>query len=297
MTLIKCPDCGQEISELARACPNCGRPASLQDPSPGAQNSRPLGSSVDLPLSLADFSDPSARDRPTSPLLGYFTDNVTTLATIGFLGLVLLLAVVFAVVDWGKAEHLGATRAEYTPNFWAPQDLELFRQMDRSQPLGRSLPPCSEFQGVELGVENGKSWVSVTKSDGPRGFALVGDLQRYPGEGLAGLSFISLRDRLRSMTQIQRAEALETHLPGKCVRWQGWIDSVTEIGPDAGFRVLLDMDAPDVFLSTWDVELVIWLRDWALLLDRDQPVWVDGVIKSAQYSLGLRVVLEHGFVY
>lgn len=26
MPLIKCPDCGKEFSDQARACPNCGRP-------------------------------------------------------------------------------------------------------------------------------------------------------------------------------------------------------------------------------------------------------------------------------
>lgn len=26
MTLISCPDCGKEISDLAPACPSCGRP-------------------------------------------------------------------------------------------------------------------------------------------------------------------------------------------------------------------------------------------------------------------------------
>ena len=26
MALIKCPDCGKEVSDKAPACPNCGRP-------------------------------------------------------------------------------------------------------------------------------------------------------------------------------------------------------------------------------------------------------------------------------
>ncbi len=26
MPLINCPDCGKEISDIAPACPNCGRP-------------------------------------------------------------------------------------------------------------------------------------------------------------------------------------------------------------------------------------------------------------------------------
>lgn len=28
MALIKCPECGKEISDKAAACPNCGCPAS-----------------------------------------------------------------------------------------------------------------------------------------------------------------------------------------------------------------------------------------------------------------------------
>ena len=30
MPLIECPDCGQQISSLAPACPHCGRPAEGQ---------------------------------------------------------------------------------------------------------------------------------------------------------------------------------------------------------------------------------------------------------------------------
>lgn len=32
MPLTKCPDCGKEVSDLAPACPNCGRPALLAQP-------------------------------------------------------------------------------------------------------------------------------------------------------------------------------------------------------------------------------------------------------------------------
>lgn len=38
MALIKCPDCGNEVSEQAPTCPNCGRP--LEDVSPKTQNVR-----------------------------------------------------------------------------------------------------------------------------------------------------------------------------------------------------------------------------------------------------------------
>lgn len=31
MALIKCPECGKEISDKAPACPNCGIPLRLED--------------------------------------------------------------------------------------------------------------------------------------------------------------------------------------------------------------------------------------------------------------------------
>ena len=29
MALIKCPDCGRDVSTIAKACPNCGRPMNI----------------------------------------------------------------------------------------------------------------------------------------------------------------------------------------------------------------------------------------------------------------------------
>ncbi len=35
MGLIKCPDCGRDVSDAAPSCPNCGRPTRVQAPPPG----------------------------------------------------------------------------------------------------------------------------------------------------------------------------------------------------------------------------------------------------------------------
>lgn len=45
MALVKCPDCGKDFSDLAAACPNCGRPhrAAAQpdrSPTPAAEKRR-----------------------------------------------------------------------------------------------------------------------------------------------------------------------------------------------------------------------------------------------------------------
>ena len=34
MALIKCPECGKEISDKASACPNCGYPINVSTPTP-----------------------------------------------------------------------------------------------------------------------------------------------------------------------------------------------------------------------------------------------------------------------
>lgn len=39
MALITCPDCGKEFSDQAAACPNCGRPHSLNKPTEVLNNS------------------------------------------------------------------------------------------------------------------------------------------------------------------------------------------------------------------------------------------------------------------
>lgn len=38
MALIECPECGEEVSEKAEACPNCGVPLSPRESSDGGEN-------------------------------------------------------------------------------------------------------------------------------------------------------------------------------------------------------------------------------------------------------------------
>ena len=39
MALVKCPDCGKEISDSAESCPNCGRPMSTVMKCPNCKSS------------------------------------------------------------------------------------------------------------------------------------------------------------------------------------------------------------------------------------------------------------------
>jgi len=56
MPLIQCPDCGKEISDLAPACPNCGRPKGTSLPSTSEQPlfSSPAQKSASLEQRLFD---------------------------------------------------------------------------------------------------------------------------------------------------------------------------------------------------------------------------------------------------
>lgn len=75
MALIKCPDCGKEFSDLAAACPNCGRPsrpaAAPAAPAPAANKPKlgcaSIGCLTIIVLaiigSLASHGTPSAEEQ------------------------------------------------------------------------------------------------------------------------------------------------------------------------------------------------------------------------------------------
>lgn len=73
MALVRCPECGREVSEHAAACPNCGYPiaairpstAANQVPSSAPQVPYPVNSATPLPKSDAAVSQPTAEKRPS----------------------------------------------------------------------------------------------------------------------------------------------------------------------------------------------------------------------------------------
>lgn len=75
MALIKCPECGKEISDKARACPNCGYPiAKLNDKDSIPQNDNYLMSSQQHNDALTDSAYFKAKGEPLGK--NYF-DNPT----------------------------------------------------------------------------------------------------------------------------------------------------------------------------------------------------------------------------
>jgi hypothetical protein len=79
LPLIKCPDCGRDVSDLAPSCPNCGRPTALTQsprsptqPQPGPTPSPPPGYGGGLlrsNVSSLEISEPQPKTR-SFPIAG-----------------------------------------------------------------------------------------------------------------------------------------------------------------------------------------------------------------------------------
>lgn len=78
MTLMKCPECGKEISDKAKYCPQCGYPIEEYD-SVNIYKNLPLDKSINFPdlPAVIDIGHPIKYEQP---LVGYFcnSDNVST---------------------------------------------------------------------------------------------------------------------------------------------------------------------------------------------------------------------------
>jgi hypothetical protein len=104
-------------------------------------------------------------------------------------------------------------------------------------------------------------------------------------------SFEEIRAQHDIMTEAQWKQ-YRTQIEGtQVVAWRGWVDEVT--GNPGHYRVHIDMDSPDGFLSYAEVNFVV-PDDLALSLQVDQPVMFSGQIESALDMVGaLDITLEH----
>lgn len=90
MALTKCPDCGKEFSDLAQACPNCGRPNIVVSYSPNENNISKGGYNTSSPVYAYENTEVSS-------------NNVTGLSIaaliFSILGCTFFLGIVFAIID------------------------------------------------------------------------------------------------------------------------------------------------------------------------------------------------------
>jgi hypothetical protein len=103
------------------------------------------------------------------------------------------------------------------------------------------------------------------------------------------VAYEEIRKTADAMTKAE-LKAYEQALKGKKIRWSGYVEEVhhTLAG---GYDLYVDMDAPDVATSVYDVAFQIPERV-ALTLEKDQPVTFSGEIRSIVDVLGsLRIRL------
>lgn len=63
MALLKCPDCGRDVSDQAPACPNCGRPVLPNNSSSSPDSESPISTTA---VPTADVPDPCAASAASS---------------------------------------------------------------------------------------------------------------------------------------------------------------------------------------------------------------------------------------
>ncbi len=107
-------------------------------------------------------------------------------------------------------------------------------------------------------------------------------------------SFEEIRAQHEVMTEAQWKN-YRTQIEGcQAVAWRGWVEEVT--GNPGRYRVRVDMDSPDEFLSVSDVNFAV-PDDVALALQKDQPLTFTGQIETAIDFVGsLDITLEHATI-
>ena len=295
MPLIVCPDCESKVSDSAGSCPNCGRPMT-GDGENGPQSRETRTNEQE---SVRDGTTPQSEESSGAvPDQSRFRFALTKKqALVGLFGLVGFVVVLRLAMGLdGNAGWLdrrtSTPRPSYPPNSWAPRPLPLFAEMDEATARGEEILPCEVFHAE---AQEGSSWLRVMTREGPVGF-VQGPVHTFPYSDMTG-GFSALRERVKGMTELQRDRFLEETLPGRCVAWQGWVESVSKSSEGPGYAVRIDMDSPDVSLSVGDVGLVIDSEQEAYSLTEDGRVWVSGVVESTAFFMGSLVVnLREGWV-
>ncbi len=106
---------------------------------------------------------------------------------------------------------------------------------------------------------------------------------------IADIVFVEVRDKRAAMTDAQW-DNYRKPLIGQRVEWVGWVSDVDDKGSRG--KILVDMDPPDTFLSTFDVSFYI-PKEEVLKYNKDQEITFQGDIDSITDILGsLLVSLE-----
>jgi hypothetical protein len=104
MALIQCDDCGKEVSDLAPACPNCGRPGKAMDVSMSEPSSQPPPKPVpSCPFCHYPLPDPAAEVCRCGAYFGYKRIHAERDFVVGIVLFVIgLIALLVAVSSSGE---------------------------------------------------------------------------------------------------------------------------------------------------------------------------------------------------
>ena len=101
---------------------------------------------------------------------------------------------------------------------------------------------------------------------------------------LSSVTYTEIRNSMKSMTDAQ-FKAYVRSLEGKRIRWTGYVENVLETS-SAQYKLLVDMDAPSVLLSVYDVSFEV-PNSVALSLKKDEQVEFEGTISSVSNVFGV----------
>jgi hypothetical protein len=186
LALIKCPDCGRDVSTLAAACPGCGRPIAIAA-APGSSPQQPQASPV-LPGILRSNLAEVAIAEPPRKRAGFPTAAVLVVALVVVVAGAVLLLWPSAGPAAPPAASVAATRA---PVPTATAAAVSGTNPQRTLPVGAPLPAVNDIscdalestifhihvhlalfvdgqeQVIPFGVGIGQPWEVSDSNEGP----------------------------------------------------------------------------------------------------------------------------------
>jgi hypothetical protein len=100
----------------------------------------------------------------------------------------------------------------------------------------------------------------------------------------SSVTYAEIRNSMNSMTDAQWGAYVRS-LEGEKIRWTGYVEDVKETY-SGDYELLVDMDAPEVLFSVYEVSFKV-PSSVALSLNKDQQIEFEGIISSVSSMLGM----------
>jgi len=100
----------------------------------------------------------------------------------------------------------------------------------------------------------------------------------------SSVTYAEIRNSMNSMTDAQWGAYVRS-LEGEKIRWTGYVEDVKETY-SGDYELLVDMDAPEVLFSVYEVSFKV-PSSVSLSLNKDQQIEFEGIISSVSSMLGM----------